>query len=98
MKHQKVSLNDEHDRNYSMKMFLSQQYDTGDPRHRRMKELLKAAIRLELTERQKACIRMYYFEKIPVAEIAELLGIRPTTVYKHLNVARRSLKKCREYL
>ena len=97
MKHQKISLNEEHDRNYSMKNFLAQQYDTGDPKHQRMKELLKAAIRLELTDRQKACIRMYYFEKMPVSDIANLLKIKPTTVYKHLKLARRSLKKCREY-
>ncbi len=65
---------------------------------RRMDELLKKAIKYELTERQKKCIMYYYYESKNVEEIAKILSIRPTTVYKHLSKARTALKKCALYL
>ena len=64
----------------------------------RMKKLMGIAIKNELTERQRECIRMYYYENKKVCEIAEYTGIRPTTVYKHLKLGRNALKKCTAYL
>ena len=67
-------------------------------RIRRMEKILHTAVCSELTDRQKQCIELYYFQKLPVCEIASRLSVRPTTVYKHLNVARSILKKCAKYL
>ncbi len=67
-------------------------------RRKRMESLLKRAVKYELTERQKNCITYYYFERRTVEEIAQLMGIKPTTVYKHLKAARHALKKCIIYL
>lgn len=65
---------------------------------KRMDSLLKKAVKYELTERQKKCITYFYYESKKVDEIAELLGIKPTTVYKHLKKARKALQKCVVYL
>ncbi len=67
-------------------------------RAKRMEQLLDIAMRVELTERQKTCIRLYFFENQKVCDIAAALHIRPTTVYKHLKVARMALRKCANYL
>lgn len=69
-----------------------------DPRHKRMKKLLSAAIKNELTERQRECLLMFYYDNLPVDEISGIIGIKPTTVYKHLKKARLALKKCTPYL
>lgn len=67
-------------------------------RVKRMEKLLHAAMANELTVRQKLCIELYYFKKKNVTEIAALLHIRPTTVYKHLKAGRNALKRCVPYL
>ena len=64
----------------------------------RMKKILRTAIINELTERQKKCIELYFFEKMKVSEIAALLDIRPTTVYKHISKAKTAIKKSFVYL
>lgn len=64
----------------------------------RMEKLLNTALRRELTERQRQCITYYYFERKKVEEIAALLHIRPTTVYKHLKRGREMLRNCVCYL
>ena len=67
-------------------------------RVQRMERLLKVAMRQELTDRQKVCVRLYYLEGRSVAAIAQQLQIRPTTVYKHLKKARQALTRCVPYL
>ena len=70
----------------------------NDSIRKRMKKILSEAIKNELTKRQKECIMQYYYEHKSVREIAENTGIKPTTVYKHINKARKAIKKCSCYL
>ena len=44
-----------------------------------------------LPERQRAAVTLYYLEDLPVAEIAEILGVAAGTVKTSLFMARRSL-------
>lgn len=62
-----------------------------------MKKLLKIGLKNELTDKQRYCLINYYSGR-KVGEIAEELGVRPTTVYKHIKKARTALKKCGAYL
>ena len=91
-----LSFDDQLDRESSY-----QDYITGEmlnsERRSRMEKLLKKAIQHELTERQKDCITYYYYRGMKVADISELMSIRPTTVYKHLKAGRKALKKCAVY-
>jgi len=64
----------------------------------RMKKLIVISIDTELTDRQKDCLTMRVYQKMSVEDIAAELGIRPTTVYKHINKAITALKKCVKYL
>ena len=64
----------------------------------RMKKLIAIGIDTELTGRQKDCLTMRVYQKMSVEDIAAELGIRPTTVYKHIKKAKEALKKCRKYL
>ncbi len=80
---------------------FSKYFESGENNNntiKRMKKLLAAAIQNELTDRQKDCVIQYYYEKRSVKEIAENTGIKPTTVYKHINKARKAIKKCTCYL
>ncbi len=67
-------------------------------RRKQMEKILKIAIRNDLTKRQRTCIELYYHKNMKVSDIAEQLKIRPTTVYKHLKMARRVLQRAAEYL
>ena len=64
----------------------------------RMKKLIAISIDTELTDRQKDCLTMRVYQKMSVEDIAAELGIRLTTVYKHIKKAKEALKKCRKYL
>lgn len=64
----------------------------------RMKKLIVISIGTELTDRQKDCLTMRVYQNMSVEDIAAKLGIRPTTVYKHITKAKAALKKCVKYL
>ena len=67
-------------------------------KRKRMEAFLRIAIKNELTERQRTCIYRYYFDRMQVEDIAAMMGLKPTTVYKHIRLARKALKKCSVYL
>lgn len=46
-----------------------------------------------LTEIQKQCFTKRTYENKSISEIAEEMGIKETTVYKHIKLARNKLKK-----
>ena len=64
----------------------------------RMKKLIAISIDTELTDRQKDCLTMRVYQGLSAEDIAAELGIRPTTVYKHITKAKAALKKCVKYL
>ena len=64
----------------------------------RMKKLIAISIDTELTDRQKDCLTMRVYQGLSAEDIAAKLGIRPTTVYKHITKAKAALKKCVKYL
>lgn len=69
-----------------------------DAKYARMQKIMKIAIQQELTDRQRECITLYYIKGKKVCEIADMLAIKPTTVYKHLRTGIASLKKTSAYL
>ncbi|MBQ9461482.1 MAG: hypothetical protein IJU51_06165 [Clostridia bacterium] len=73
--------------------------ETGKTEKRkRMEKIISTAIENELTDRQKDCLRYYYYDGMRVDDIAGIMGLRPTTVYKHIRLAKKALKKCAAYL
>lgn len=70
--------------------------DSGAEREK-MLRILRKVMEGELTERQKDCVRLRYFEAKSVTEVAEALGITPPTASKHLKKARTRLGKVMGY-
>lgn len=72
--------------------------NSNDARIQRMKKIMYIAMENELTQRQRDCIEMRYFENMPVREIAARIGICPAAVYKHISKAIGVFRKCAVYL
>ena len=63
------------------------------PLHR----LLGSAIESELTPRQAQMVRMYFLEQHSMREMADILGVYPSTVSRTLSAARVKLRRCLKY-
>ena len=50
---------------------------------------------LHLPEEQRAAVTLYYYEDLPVAEVARVLGVAQGTVKSRLGRARQRLKRVR---
>lgn len=62
-----------------------------------MKQILFRAIKLELTERQRDCIIMYYVKRMNMNDIASALGLTKSTVSRHIKSGMSRLKKVASY-
>ena len=71
--------------------------EVQDERRRRMLRALGKAVQGELTPRQQECGRLLYGERVSQKEIAARLGVRPSTVSKHLKMARTRLHRILAY-
>lgn len=58
---------------------------------------VKLAVAEELTERQRELIYLYYVEEKSMTEIAESLGLSPSTVSRTLKRGRTRLRKYLKY-
>lgn len=83
----------------SVLSYLMENYDrTNDKQRERMKKLLEISIRNELTERQRQCIVMKFYDKMKTKEIADTLNIKEITVYKHIQRGIAAMKRVAVYL
>ncbi|MBQ8860857.1 MAG: sigma-70 family RNA polymerase sigma factor [Ruminococcus sp.] len=62
-----------------------------------MKKLLSMAMVSELTQRQRECLVMYYYENKRMNEIASILSLSPSTVTRHIKAAQKKLKSIAKY-
>ncbi|CAB1241773.1 Sigma-70 family RNA polymerase sigma factor [Ruminococcaceae bacterium BL-6] len=62
-----------------------------DLEYRSMLKALRKAAEGELTERQRQCIRLCYYEGLTARDAARKLGINESTVSRHLKKARNRL-------
>ncbi len=58
---------------------------------------VKIAMNEELTDRQRELISLYYLEQMSMTEIAQRLGLSPSTVSRTLKRGRIRLKKYLKY-
>jgi RNA polymerase sigma-70 factor (sigma-E family) len=68
------------------------QQPAWDPEAHETSRVVWAAVR-ELPERQRACVVLRYFEDLPEAQIADVLGCSVGTVKSQLSKARSKLEK-----
>lgn len=65
--------------------------------HSRLKRNLIRAIREELTARQRQVLQLYYVRGMTITEVAQELGVCPSTVYRTLHRAEKRLFRCLRY-
>ncbi len=71
--------------------------DTNIHDIKRMKLILCKALKSELTDRQRQCVTMYYYDDMKMKEIATALSLSPSTVTRHIKAAQRKLKNASKY-
>ncbi len=77
---------------------LSAQREDNSRDIEKMKGMLRTAMDSMLTDKQKQCITMYYFEHRNMREIADTIGVNKSTVSRHIKAASENLKKLRAFI
>ena len=77
-----------------MALYARQMAATNSGEHSRLKRNLLKAIREELTPRQREVLTLYYAGGKSVHEIAALLEVCPSTVFRTLKRAEKRLFRC----
>lgn len=81
----------------STQAYRRQTGESEGQRQRLMIAAVKKAMETELTQRQKECIQLYYFDQKTMKEIGLLLGIGEPCVSRHLKRARHRLATVLHY-
>ena len=63
----------------------------------KVKNSMLKVIKNELTPRQKEIIMLYYYERLGISEIAERLGVVPSTVSRTIKRAREKIYRFLKY-
>lgn len=73
----------------------------GDPetggKQSLMIKIMRSVIENELSERQRQMIGLYYFRRMNIPEIAEMLGVNRSTVSRTLSRGRRNILEKMKY-
>ena len=72
--------------------------DVPDSKIQRLKKIMKTGIMIELTDKQKSCMLKRYVDEKPVVDIANEMGIKPVTVYKHIRTAKKRIARLYAYI
>ncbi|MBB6214975.1 RNA polymerase sigma factor (sigma-70 family) [Anaerosolibacter carboniphilus] len=83
---------------YIMDSSSKMQQSTNQSQIKKLKKILQKAIEMELTEKQKQILLMYYYENKNQRQIAEELSMNQSNVSRNLRQAERKLKKINEYI
>lgn len=73
-------------------------YNADDKKYKHALKILNKAMKDELTKKQYMCIYMKYKDNMSITSIAKALGVRPSTVSRHIKKAEQRLKKVVGYL
>ena len=63
----------------------------------RLKRNLAAALREDVTEKQREALLLYYGEGLNMREIGERLGVDKSTVSRNIKRGERRLRRCLRY-
>lgn len=68
-----------------------------DWEYRWMLRVLTRVMEGELTDRQRECVQLYYFDGMKMREIADYLGVKTPAVSRHLKRAREKMEHILRY-
>lgn len=77
--------------------YLSLLGEDNSEEHSRLLRNLGAAMRDELTERQREMLSMYYIDGLNMPQIASELGVNTSTVSRTIGRGLRRLRRCLRY-
>lgn len=80
-----------------MAVWLRENADTNDEQLSRLRRNLRRARELELTERQRQMLVLYYDQGLKMNQIARKLHVNPSTVSRTIRRARDRLYRCLKY-
>ncbi len=84
-----------------MKAFVGREdFDFSEDNSALMKRaaaVLREAIETELTEKQRQCVKLYFFDGLKEREIGELMGVNKSTVSRHISKGKQRLRRCVKY-
>ena len=72
---------------------LGEEENDNSASRAKMKEMLGKAMKKQLTDRQRQCLSMYYFENKKMEQISSELGLHKSTISRHITAARVKLQK-----
>ena len=94
-RHERVYMSDISENVVSFSLYL--QKGTNNKDRQRMMKILYRAMQLELTDRQRDCITMYFLKGMKMKDIATDLCLSKSTVSRHIKVATRKLRRIASY-
>ena len=95
MLHSHVNLSDVNTDMLSYSAFSG--YGTNEKDIDKKKSFLFEAVVNDLTNRQRDCILMYYYDNMKMKDIAKKLSLSPSTVTRHIKAAKVKLKNIAKY-
>lgn len=95
MRHRVISITDKNENLLAYSDFSSGETNSCDIS--KMKTILQKAIANELTEKQRYCVCEHYFGGRSMKSIASELNVNPSTVTRHIQSAKRRLKRVARY-
>ena len=82
---------------FSFNKFKYSQNGTNSQEYKKILKMLKHIIKNELTLKQQQCLDMYYRKNMNTIEIGHLLGVYPSTVWRHLQRSKKKIKNIIQY-
>ena len=82
---------------FSFEKFKYSQNEDNTKEYNRILKILREVIKNELTNKQKTCLNMYYKDKLNTIKISKILGVYPSTVWRHIRRSERKIKKIIQY-
>lgn len=80
-----------------MTLYVQQMAANNSQEHSRLKRNLIRAIREELTDRQRQVLTLHYHQGKSIQQIADELGVWPSTVSRTLHRGEQRLFRCLRY-
>lgn len=72
--------------------------DEPDSKRERLKKIMKIGLIQELTDKQRECMLKRYVNGMSVKDIADAMNLKPSSVYKHIRVAKKRMARLYNYL
>lgn len=81
-----------------IELSLAADAETNSEKIQKVKSAMMKVIKNELTSRQRETIVLYYYKEMGVSEIADKLGLAPSTVSRTIKRARDKIYKFLKYM